>query len=95
MIKENDVVVIQSGDNFNPYFLLVANQEMMELEECMKDAYGHVFKPGDFVIIGNFLEKISDGRYYKDDDKQAIISSYCVAGISPALTLSVGNRQHL
>ena len=64
MIRANNVVAIRSGDDFDPYFLFVANQEFMELEAGNKDAHGHVFQPGDFVIIGNFLEIISGGRYY-------------------------------
>ena len=39
MIRANDVVLIRSGDDLNPYFPFVANQELFELEEGRKERW--------------------------------------------------------
>ena len=97
MIQPNDIVVIRSGDDFNPYYLLCATTSVMELIEPEKDQYGYTYSIGQNIIKGHYLEehkqKIGFTEYFKDETKKAIISSFCIAGIAPVMKQIVGCRR--
>ena len=58
MVTEGDIVVIQSGDNYNPYYLLYATSSVSNLSVEKKNEYGHIYRKGQSVIQGYYLEEI-------------------------------------
>ena len=95
MIKEGDIVAVQSGDNYNPYYLICARSEVLTLDDNFRDDYGHVHLKGKTVLSGNYLEEVqskNENRLFcKGTGKVAVVSSFCIAGISPELIQSKGH----
>jgi len=99
MIREDDIVVVRSGDNYNPYYLIYATAKVEVLNSEFRDDYGHFHPKGQAVLSGNYLEEVQskngNRKYFKDTSRVAVISSYCVAGISPELIQSIGQRRSI
>ena len=97
MIRESDLVVLRSGDEFSPYYLLKITSPPQALDKVTKDSYGHLFHEGQQVIMGHYLEehKLSGASkfLFEDVSKMAIISTFCVAGICPELPVTETLRQ--
>ena len=54
-IRRGDIVVVRSGDSFNPYYLLCALNKVKLLESNVKNDYGHFHVQGSSVIKGHYL----------------------------------------
>ena len=97
MIKEGHIVVIQSGDNYNPYYLICARSEVVTLDDDFCDDYGHLHLKGQTVLSENYLEEVQskneNSLFFKDTGKVAVVSSFCIAGISPELIQSKKHRR--
>ena len=95
MIKEGDIVVVQSEDNYNPYYLICARSEVATLHDNFRDDFGHLQLKGQTVLSGNYLEEVQSKNenrlFFKDTGKVAVVSSFCIAGISPELIQSKGH----
>ena len=95
MIKEGDIVVVQSGDNYNPYYLICARSEVVTLDDNFCDDYSHVHLKGQTVLSGIYLEEVESKNenrlFFKDTGKVVVVSSFCIAGISPELIQSKGH----
>ena len=96
MIRESDLVVLRSGDEFYPYYLLKVTSPPQALDKVTKDSYGHLFHEGQQVIMGHYLEehKLSGASkfLFEDVSKMAIISTFCVAGICTELPVTETRR---
>ena len=81
MIKEGDIVVVQSGDNYNPYYLICARSEVVTLDDDFRDDYGHLYLKGQTVISGNYLEEVQSKNetrlFFREARKVAVVSSCC------------------
>ena len=96
MVKKGDVVVVRSGDDFNPYYLIYAEDEIKPLDIEFSDGYGHNYLPGQSVLKGYYLEEVkckSGKLFYKESGKLAMVSSYCVCGIAPEMETFLGKRK--
>ena len=89
MIKEGDIFIVQSGDNYNPYYLICARSEIVTLDDDFHDDYGHLYLKGQTVLSGNYLEEFQSKNesrlFFRDTRKVAVVSSFCIACISPEL----------
>ena len=81
MIKEGDIVVVQSGDNYNPYYLICARSEVVTLDDNFRDNYSHLHLKGKTVLSGNYLEEVQSKNenrlFFKDTGKVAVASPFC------------------
>ena len=97
VVQEGDIVVIRSGDNFYPYYLLYALNCVEDLIGDIKDDYGHLHLKGSVILKGHYLEEIQQRGlsriFYKDEKEVAIISAFTIAGISPPFVNAVAKRR--
>ena len=93
MIKEGDIVVVQSGDSYNPYYLICARSKVVTLDDNFLDNYSHLHLKGQTVLSGNYLEEVQSKNknrlFFKDTGKVTVVSPFCIAGISPELMKKV------
>ena len=97
MIQPKDVIIIRSDDGFHPYYLVKTLNTSLQLTELFCDDYGHSFNVGQSIVKGHYLEhhkKVKDVTYlYEDVGKTVAVSTFCVVGITPSLTISKGTRK--
>ena len=55
LVKCNDIVVIQTGDNF-PYYLVKLKEDPFLTDSNIEDDYGETFPSMTKVILGNYYE---------------------------------------
>ena len=81
MIQPNDVVVIQSDDSFNPYYLIKTMTKAVEIDVPFTDDYGHTFPIGHTSVKGHYLEvlKRSKNTTYMYEGVTKTVSVYHIA----------------
>ena len=80
MIKEGNIVVVQSRDNYNPYYLICARSEVVTLDDDFRDDYGHLHLKGQTVLSGIYLEEVQSKNknrlFFKGTGKVAVVCCF-------------------
>ena len=80
-----------------PYYLAELIDDVYTTVIQESDEYGHKIPPNERVAKCQYLEKHKETRdgilYYKEENKQALISAYCMVGIYPRDITRVEKRR--